>query len=50
MTDELARIRFVREARTIARISHPNVVAIYGVESPEDLPPFFVMEFVDDHP
>ena len=47
MTDELARIRFVREARTVARISHPNVVAIFGVESPEDLPPFFIMEFVN---
>ncbi len=38
--------RFLREARTAAALSHPNVVQIHAVEEQESLV-FFVMAFVD---
>src|SRR5215470_11504443 len=40
------RGRFVREARTAAGLSHPNIVPIHAVEDHDDLA-FFVMGFVD---
>ena len=44
--DQRVRDRFLREARTAAGLSHPNVVPIYAVEEHGDLV-FFVMAFVD---
>ena len=44
--DERMRDRFVREARTAARLSHPNIVPIHSVEEHADIV-FFVMSFVD---
>ncbi|UCD24306.1 MAG: serine/threonine protein kinase [Gemmatimonadota bacterium] len=44
--DEIVRKRFLREARTAAGLSHPNVVQIHSVEEHGDLV-FFVMAFVD---
>jgi serine/threonine-protein kinase len=44
--DERVRNRFLREARTAASLSHPNVVQIHSVEEHGDLV-FFVMAFVD---
>lgn len=38
--------RFLREARTAAKLSHPNVVAIHSVEEAGDQV-FFVMAFVE---
>jgi serine/threonine-protein kinase len=40
------RERFLNEARTAARLSHPNIVPIYGVEEHGDLV-FFVMAYVE---
>ncbi|MGZ3374414.1 MAG: serine/threonine-protein kinase, partial [Gemmatimonadaceae bacterium] len=44
--DASHRARFVREARTAAALSHPNIVAIHAVEEHDDLA-FFVMAFID---
>ncbi len=41
-----ARDRFLREARTAAGLSHPNIVPIHAVEQHGELV-FFVMGFVD---
>jgi serine/threonine-protein kinase len=38
--------RFLREARTAARLSHPNIVQIYAVDEVDDFV-FFAMAFVD---
>lgn len=40
------RERFVREARTAAKLSHPNIVPIHAVEERGDLV-YFVMAFVE---
>jgi eukaryotic-like serine/threonine-protein kinase len=42
----VARERFVREARTAAQLSHPNIIPIHAVEEIGDFV-FFVMAFVD---
>jgi serine/threonine-protein kinase len=38
--------RFLREARLAARLSHPNIVAVYDVGEEDGLP-FIVMEYVE---
>jgi predicted Ser/Thr protein kinase len=38
--------RFNREARALARLSHPNIVAVFEFGQADGLP-FFIMEFVD---
>jgi serine/threonine-protein kinase len=40
------RERFLREARTAAKLAHPNIVPIHSVEEHGDIV-FFVMAFVD---
>ena len=40
------RERFLREARTAAKLSHPNIVPIYRADELDGVA-FFVMEFVD---
>lgn len=44
--DRELRERFLREARYAAKLSHPNVVAIYDTGEEEGLP-YIVMEYVD---
>jgi serine/threonine protein kinase len=41
------RERFKREARALATLSHPNIVAIYGSGVNEQGEPYHVMEFLD---
>jgi len=44
--DPRARRRFLDEARTVARLSHPNIVPVFAVdESPDAV--FFVMAYVE---
>ena len=46
-SDDVARQRFCREARTAASISHENVVAVHQVErSAEGALPFLVMQLI----
>ena len=45
-TDATQRERFLREARTAAQLSHPNIVPIHLVEERDDLV-YFVMAFVE---
>ncbi|MHC4871231.1 MAG: protein kinase domain-containing protein [Planctomycetota bacterium] len=44
--DEEFRLRFVREARSIAKVNHPNILQIYEVAEEEGVN-FMVMEFVN---
>lgn len=44
--DDVFQTRFLREARTAAALSHPNLVAVYDVGD-EDGVPFIVMEYVE---
>jgi serine/threonine protein kinase/formylglycine-generating enzyme required for sulfatase activity len=44
--DASSRERFLTEARAIARLSHPNVVAIFRVGTTSDGRPFLVQELI----
>lgn len=44
--DETGRQRFLREARTAAKLDHPNIVRVLDVNE-QDGVPYIVMEFVD---
>ena len=44
--DPQLRVRFMQEARALARLNHPNVVRIYSLGS-SDEEPCFVMEYVE---
>jgi serine/threonine protein kinase len=45
--DETARLRFAREAETMAAMSHPNIVSVYQVgELPRSGTSYFVMQYI----
>lgn len=44
--DELVVARFLREARNVAALTHPNCVRLYVVDEQDGMP-YFVMEYVD---
>jgi eukaryotic-like serine/threonine-protein kinase len=46
LENESARVRFVREARSAARIRHPNVASVFHLGT-KDRDYFYAMEFVD---
>lgn len=46
MSDEIEE-RFLHEARSVARLNHPNICQIYAIEEPEGKPPFIVIEYVE---
>jgi len=43
------RTRFMQEARALAQVSHPNIVHIYHLGQPDEMP-HFVMELVEGAP
>lgn len=45
--DDTVRRRFEREARSAARISHPNVTAVHRVGRLSDGIPYLVMEYIE---
>jgi hypothetical protein len=45
--DDEARARFQREAEAVAKIAHPNVVAIYSVGELANGIPYLVMQYVE---
>jgi WD40 repeat protein len=47
-TSDVARQRFLREARTAAAVRHPGVVAIHAVDEHNGLP-YLVMQLVSGH-
>lgn len=47
--DNAIRARFMSEARSLARLSHPNIVRIYGLGSADEMP-HFIMEYIDGAP
>jgi len=44
--DDIAAARFLNEARTASRLSHPNCVAIFDFGRTEEGQPYIVMEYV----
>ncbi|HEU4731187.1 MAG TPA: serine/threonine-protein kinase, partial [Kofleriaceae bacterium] len=47
--DDDARLRFLTEARAIARLDHPNVIAIYRASTTRAGHPYLVQELVRGH-
>jgi serine/threonine protein kinase len=47
--DAQLQVRFMGEARALARVSHPHIVRIYNL-GPAGEPPHFVMEYLDGAP
>ena len=50
LADEVSRGRFENEARTIARLEHPNIVGIHEVGRTADGLPYVVLRWMDGQP
>src|SRR5581483_1952384 len=46
LNNTILRTRFMQEARSLAKLNHPNIVRIYNLGQPEEIP-HFVMEYVE---
>src|SRR5579859_3098500 len=46
--DPLSRTRFAREARALARLSHPNINAIFDAGEQDDRP-YLVLELIEGY-
>jgi hypothetical protein len=46
LNNPLLRTRFMQEARAMAQLNHPNIIRIYNLGQPEEIP-HFVMEYIE---
>ena len=46
-TESDGRIRFLNEARAVARLNHPAIVSVYDFSSSDPAGAFFAMEYID---
>jgi eukaryotic-like serine/threonine-protein kinase len=45
-TDHHYRARFIREARAVSKLNHPNIAMVHDYGETEQDQPFIVMEYV----